>query len=81
MPTAAIRIEDGHVVHSRGDCDVDMPVGSSEIAHRFGLMDTEAFDFVLGTDFLAERPQILSLTLPHVCRIVLNGQMWWLTTT
>ena len=31
-------------------------------------MDTEAFDFVLGTNFFAEHPQILSLTLqaPYV---------------
>ena len=35
MPTAAIRMGDGHVVHSCGDCEVDMTMGSWSIAHRF----------------------------------------------
>ena len=51
MTTAAIRMGDGHVVHSCGDCEVEVPMGSRTIAHRFYVMDTEAFDFVLGTDF------------------------------
>ena len=38
-------------------------MGSRSIAHRFYVMDTEAFDFVLGTDFFVEHTQILSLTL------------------
>ena len=63
MPTAAIRMGDGHVVHSCGDCEVDVPMGSRSITHRFYEMDTEAFDFVLGTDLFDEHPQILSLTL------------------
>ena len=63
MPTAAIRIGDGHVVHSCGDCEVNVPMGSRSIAHRFYVMDTEAFNFVLGTDFFVEHSPILSLTL------------------
>ena len=50
MTTAAIRMGDGHVVHSCGDCEVEVPMGSRTIAHRFYVMDTEAFDFVLGTE-------------------------------
>ena len=63
MPTAAIRMENGNVVQSGGDCEIDVPMGSRSIAHRFYVMDTEAFDFVLGTDFFVEHAQILSLTL------------------
>ena len=63
MPTAAIRITHGHVVHSCGDCKVEVPIGSRTIAHRFYVMDTEAFDFVLGTDFFVQHTQIESLTL------------------
>ena len=63
MPTAAIRMGHGHVVHSCGDCEVDVPMGSRSIAHRGYVMDTEAFNFVLGTDFFVEHSQILSLTL------------------
>ena len=37
-------------------------MGSRTIAHRFYVMDTEAFDFVLGTDFFMQHSQIQSLT-------------------
>ena len=68
MPTAIIRMGDGHVVHNCGDCEVNVPMGSRSIAHRFYAMDSEAFDFVLGTDFFVENSGILSLTLqaPYV---------------
>ena len=33
------------------------------ITHRFYVMDTEAFDFVLGNDFFVQHSQIQSLTL------------------
>ena len=71
MPTAAIRMGDGHVVHSCGDCAVDVPMGSRSIVHRFYVMDPEAFDFVLGTDLFVEHPQIISLTLqaPYVLQV------------
>ena len=37
----------------------------------FYVLDTEAFDFVLGTDFFVEHSQILSLTLqaPYVLQV------------
>ena len=38
-------------------------MGSRTIAHRFYVMDTDAFDFVLGTDFFVQHSQIQSLTL------------------
>ena len=63
MPTAAIRMGDEHVVHSCGDCELEVPIGCRSIAHRFYVMDIEAFDFALGTDFFVEHSQILSLTL------------------
>ena len=63
MPTAAIRMGDEHVVHSCRDCEVEVPIGSRTIAHRFYVMDTEALDFVLGTDFFMQHSQIQSLTL------------------
>ena len=63
MATAAIRMGDGHVVHSCGDCEVEVPMGSRTIAHRFYVMDTEAFDFVLGPDFFVQHFQIQCLTL------------------
>ena len=38
-------------------------MGSQTIAHRFYVMDTKAFDFVLGTDFFVQHSRIHSLTL------------------
>ena len=63
MPTAAIRMGDEHVVHSCGVCEVEVPMGSRTTAHRLHVMDTEAFEFVLGTDFFVQQSQIQSLTL------------------
>ena len=57
LTTAAIRMGDGHVVHSCEDCEVEAPMGSRTIAHRFYVMDTEAFNFVLGTDFFVQHSQ------------------------
>ena len=59
MTTAAIRMGDGHVVQSCRDCEVEVPMGSRTMAHRFYVMDIEAFDFVLGTDFFVQHFQIL----------------------
>ena len=63
MPTAAIHMRDEHVGHSCGDCEVDVPMGSRSITHQLYVMDNEAFDFVLWTDFFVEQSQILSLIL------------------
>ena len=55
-------------------------MGSSSIAHRFFVKHTEDFDLVLGTNFFAELPQILSLTLqaPYVFTwtMVTNGNLY-----
>ena len=77
MPTAAMRMGDRHVVHSCGDCEVDVPMGSRSIVHRFYVMDTESFNFVPGTSFFVEHSQILSLTLqaPYVLHVD-HGDRW-----
>ena len=62
MTTAAIRMGDGHLVHSCGDCKVGIPMGSRTIAHPFYVIDTEAFDFVLGI-------QSLTLQAPYLLHV------------
>ena len=47
LPTAAICMGDGHVVHSSADWEIYVPMGSRSIARRSDLMDTEAFNIVL----------------------------------
>ena len=76
-PTAAIRMGDGHVVHSSGASEVKVPMGSRSIAHRCYVMHTEAFDFVLGTDVFIQHSKILPLTLqaPYVLRVD-DGDGW-----
>ena len=71
LPTGAIRMGDGRVVHSCRNCEVEVFMDSRSIAHWFYGMDTEAFNFVLGTDFFVEHTQILSLTLqaPYVLQV------------
>ena len=71
MPTAAIWMVHGHVVHSCGACEVDVPMGSKSIALRFYVMDAEGFGFVLGTDFFVGHAQILSIMLqaPYVLHV------------
>ena len=56
MTTAAIHMGDEQVVHSCGDSEVEVPMGSRTIAHRF-------LYFVLGTDFFVQHCQIQSLML------------------
>ena len=77
LPTAGICMGDGHVVHSCRYCEVEVPMGSRSIAHRFYVTDTEALDFVLGTNFFVEHSQVLSLTLqaPYVLQVD-HGDGW-----
>ena len=77
MPSAATCMRVRDVVHSCGDCVVDVPMGSRSIAHCFYVIDTEPFDFVLGTDFFLEHSQIVSLTLqaPYVLQVD-HGDGW-----
>ena len=71
MPAAAIRMGDGHVVHSCGDCEDDLPMGSRSVANKFYVMDAKAFDLTLGTDYFVKHSEILSLTLqaPYVLQV------------
>ena len=77
LPTAAIPMGDRHEVHSCGDCKVKVRMGSRSIAHQVYVMDTEAFDFVLGTDFFVGHRQILSLTLEASYVLQVNHGDGW----
>ena len=77
MPTAAIHMGNGHVVHSCGDCGADVLMGSRSIAHRFYVMDTEAFDFVMGANFFVKHSRIPSPTVqaPYLLQVD-HGDGW-----
>ena len=59
------------MVHRCGKGEVDVPMGSRSIAHRFYVMDTKDLNFLMGTDFFVQHSQILSLTLqaPYVLQV------------
>ena len=61
----------------RGDCEVEVPMGSRTIAHRFYVMDTEAFDFVLGTGLLRNStPRYNPLTLQRALPPLRGPRQW-----
>ena len=63
----AIRVEDGRTVHSLGGVDVTKCLGDETVTQHCRVLDTDAFDIVIGTDFLQRKPQekMLSLQRPY----------------
>ena len=65
--TVAIRVGDGRTIHSLGGVDVTMCLGDETVTQHCRVLDTDAFDIVIGTDFLRRNPQVklLSLQRPY----------------
>ena len=65
--TVAIRVGDGRTIHSLGGVDVTVCLGDEEVTQHCKVLDTDAFDIVIGTDFLRFNPQVklLSLQRPY----------------
>ena len=65
--TVAIRVGDGRTIHSLGGVDVTVCLGDEEVRQHCKVLDTDAFDIVIGTDFLRFNPQVklLSLQRPY----------------
>ena len=61
--TVAIRVGDGHTIHSLGGVDVTIPLGDETVTGYCRVLDTDAFDIVIGTDFLRRNPQVKMLSL------------------
>ena len=61
--TVAIRLGDGRTIHSlRGD-DVTICLGDETVTQHCRVLDTDAFDIIIGTDFLRRNPQVKMLSL------------------
>ena len=69
MSTALFHMGEGHVVHSCGDCEVEVSMSLKRVHCRFHGMVTETFDFVLVTDLFTEHPPVISPTsaVCHPC--------------
>ena len=61
--TVAIRVGDGCTIHSLGGVDVTICLGNETVTQHCRVLDTDAFDIVIGTDFLRRNPQVRMLSL------------------
>ena len=65
--TVAIRVGDGRTIHSLGGVDVTICLGDETVTLHCTVLDTDAFDIVISTDFLRRNPEgkMLSLQRPY----------------
>ena len=61
--TVAIRVGDGRTIHSLGGVDVTICLGDQTVTQHCRVLDTDAFDIVIGNDFLRRNPQVKMLSL------------------
>ena len=61
--TVAIRVWHGGTIHSLGDVDVTFCLGDETVTQHCRVLDTDAFDIVIGTDFLRRIPRVKMLSL------------------
>ena len=50
--TVAIRVGDGRTIHSLGGVDVTICLGDETVTQHCRVLATDAFDIVIGTNFL-----------------------------
>ena len=65
--TVAIKVGDGRTIHSLGGVDVTICLGDETVTQHCTVLDTDAFDIVIGNDFLRRNHQVkmLSLQCPY----------------
>ena len=61
--TVAKRIGDGRTIHSFGGVDVTICLGDETVTQHCRVLDTDASDIVIGTDFLRRNAQVEMLSL------------------
>ena len=61
--TVAIRVGDGRTIHSLGGVDVTICLGDETVTGHCRVLDTDAFDIVIGTGILRRNPQVKMLSL------------------
>ena len=53
----AIRVGDRRTIHSLGGVDVTACLGDEQVTQHCKVLDTDAFDIVIGKDFCALTPR------------------------
>ena len=61
--TVAIRVGDGRTIHLLGNVHVTICLGDKFVTQHCRVLDTDAFDIVIGTNFLRRNPQVKMLSL------------------
>ena len=61
--TVAIRVGDGRTIHSLERVDVTICLGDETVTQHCRVLDTDALDIVIGTDFLRRNPEVKMLSL------------------
>ena len=67
--TVAIRVGDGRTNKFLGPVDVTFRLGDETVTQHCRVLDTDAFDIVIGTDFLRSNPQVKMLSLQRLCSL------------
>ena len=63
--TFAIRVVDGRTIHSLAGVDMTAGVGNEKVTKPWRILDTDAFDIVIGIDFGRRNPKVKLLSLPR----------------
>ena len=72
--TVAIRVGDGRTIHSFGGANVSICLGNDSVMQHCRVLDTDAFDIVIGSDFLRRNPQGCNVVSPT--RLCSTLQLW-----
>ena len=69
--TVAVRVGDGRTMHSVRDVHVSICLPNESMMQQCGVRDTDAFDIVIGNNFLRRNPQVnmLSLQRPYALHL------------
>ena len=63
IKTVSVTVGDGRTIHSLRDVDVTICLGDETMTQHCRVLDNDAFDIVIGTDFLRTNPQVKMLSL------------------
>ena len=70
--TVAVRVGDGRTMHSLGGVDVTICLGDETVIQHCRVLDTDAFQIVIGTDFLRRNLQVRMLSLQRAYSLHCN---------
>ena len=79
--TVAIRVGDGRTIHSLGGVDVTICLGDETVTQHCRVLDTDAFDIVIGTDFLRRKPPGKNAVPPAPLFFALRLWQWAIIRT